>query len=118
MFSLGKTIFLFYLLILQLLEGRKTYFQTRGGTVYFIDDMGVRELSDIVNSNEATVALVDADSEITTPHEWLSDCIRTQTILTSSPKPDSKFTWMKHSDNATRKIYVMDLWTSQELLAA
>jgi hypothetical protein len=129
MITTGKTSFLYMLLIKRLLCGKPTFFQTMGGTVYYVSDVVQRidepdveaRIIDPLQDASDVVALVDADgkSDMHTPHCILLYARNIRVILTSFPRgPESK-RWLKQSNVPEGlRVRMMDIWSEAELFIA
>jgi hypothetical protein len=93
----GKTSYLFVLLINRLLRGERTIFQSASGSVYEISDI-VQELPRLkkpISEDDDVVALVDADSNQPYPTFEVRES-GARIVATSSPKTKQSRMWMNH----------------------
>ena len=123
----GKTSFLYMLLIKRILHGQPTFFQTLGGSVYYISDM-VQKIDDperevtIEDKNQDPsdiVALVDADCKtgIHTPRTILLCSRNIRVILASSPRDSESRKWLKQLGvPEPSRARIMDIWSEAELV--
>lgn len=123
----GKTSFLYMLLTKQLLRGRPTFFQTMGGSVYYISDAVHKihepeseiRIKDQLQDPFDTVALVDADGKagIHTPRNVLLCSGNIRVIVTSSPRDPESRKWLKQSGvPEASRARMMDIWSETELV--
>ncbi|KAF8523379.1 hypothetical protein BU17DRAFT_86122 [Hysterangium stoloniferum] len=114
--EMGKTSYLFLLLIHRLLRGERTIFQSASGAVYEISNI-VQELSrsEVLNHNDI-VALVDADQKYPAPTSQVQQS-GARIVVTSSPKDKKARSWMKHLPGGNVATpYMMNPFTFREYL--
>jgi hypothetical protein len=111
----------------RLLDAQPTYFQTEEGSLFFLDGEGVRPVykaplhrleKPVDSQSDIIVALVDADKEISEPHEVLVNSHDVQIIATSSPKGAKQRKWLGQLGEGVGTVYIMDTWSSRELFVA
>lgn len=88
----GKTCFLYYVLVLRLIQSQPTVFQDNFGTVSIIDDE-VREWGSL--DGRDVLALVDADNQYCEPDDTILANDNYRVLLTSSPRETDNRKWME-----------------------
>jgi hypothetical protein len=123
----GKTSFLYMLLIKRLLGRQPTFFQTSGGSVYYVADVVSRvedpkkELTfhDDLQDPFDTVALVDADGseDQNAPCPVLLCSPNIRIIMASSPRGATSKNWLKQLNVPDPlQMRMMDIWSEAELV--
>jgi hypothetical protein len=111
----GKTCFLYYVLVLRLIQAQPTIFQDDNGSVFTIAEhvsgSGHVDGDDIL-------ALVDADGEQCKPSkERILSKNSYRVLLTSSPRNEKDRDWMKQYCPYTGKTLVMNPCSWEELMS-
>ncbi|KAI0297780.1 hypothetical protein B0F90DRAFT_868504 [Multifurca ochricompacta] len=116
--GIGKTCFLFYLLLRSLCSGRPTALQVRSTYYLLFEDTGVKLYNHKSGSPpDGTWALVDSNEEVTIPCKtFLRSCQTgtTYVVQTTSPKVDRWKSWRKHRN---ADLYFMDYFSWDEIHA-
>jgi hypothetical protein len=123
----GKTSFLYLVLIIWLLHAKRTFFQTMGGSVYYISAQGVLKIPDPdgdapingIGPEDDVVALVDADGQgsVVSPRNVLFCSRGIRIILASPPRESRDRKWLKQSNVAEHvRVRTMDIWSEEELI--
>jgi hypothetical protein len=114
------------LLIKRLLHGQPTYFQTLGGSVYYIStkvlhvvkpDAEIRIVDDLLDPVDV-VALVDADGRlgVHTPCNILLSSPNIRIIVASSPRERESQKWLKQLNVPDgQRARMIDIWSEAEL---
>jgi hypothetical protein len=127
MITTGKTSFLYLVLITRLLHAKPTFFQTIGGSVYYISAQGVLKIPDPdadvritgIGSDDDVVALVDADGQgaFIAPRNVLISSGGIRIILASSPREPRDRKWLKQLNVPEHvRVRMMDIWSEKELV--
>ena len=109
----GKTCFLYYLLILHLLQSKPTVFQSMDESVFTITDQICKEGT---LTGDDVIALIDVDGKHCKPsHQVLSNS-RYQILLTSSLRTRIDRHWMKQYCPYTGQVLVMEPCSLEEVV--
>ncbi|KAH9000623.1 hypothetical protein EDB86DRAFT_3042218 [Lactarius hatsudake] len=106
--SVGKTSFLYYVLLRRLSSKSPTAFQLLGGSILF-DTSGPREFSGTIP--EQTLALAD-NMEPCNAFQTAAKAQVVRIIQTTSP---AKKNWKRWHKNLKASRYVMDYFSSEEI---
>jgi len=115
--GIGKTYFLYYALVLRLLAGLPTLFQSRK-SLFVFDNDSVRVQEDFIDLPGLDIwALVDGDAKDAQPADLLLSPFvpNVRVIMASSPKTKDDRTWLNQKSGKAMMMYP---WTMQELRVA
>jgi len=121
--GIGKTVFLFVLLVLRLQARLATIYQSRSSHLYYFADNGVFVIHltpDLIATNfisqfhPSTWCLIDSNLALDTVPVFIQD-LGLFIVQASSPRPH-RFEWIKKQTSPVRR-YFMETWTLSELFA-
>ena len=119
----GKTVFLFVLLVLRLQARLTTIYQSRNSHLYYFADNGVFLINLIPEPiatnfksqfHPSTWCLIDSNQSLDTVPVFIQD-LNLFIVQASSPRPHH-FKWTKKATSPVRR-YFMKPWTLSELYA-
>ncbi|KAI0297393.1 hypothetical protein BC826DRAFT_165340 [Russula brevipes] len=118
--GIGKTMFLYYLLVLRLRNRQPTFFQYSPGFVILFDNRGVRVVSPVIGDPDApneAWALIDSNIHVKSV-PWIfatSDCPNF-IVVAASPRSE-RWKSLFHNRSDT-KLWIMEPFTLEELFQA
>ncbi|KAF8622926.1 hypothetical protein AX15_006639 [Amanita polypyramis BW_CC] len=117
--GIGKTCFLYYILILCLIQARPVVFQDTRGNVYLITNEVRPQTKEIRVPGDDILTLIDADGEICKPHDqYILGASNLRILLTSSPRSRVDRRWLRQDARDEWAVYIMSPWTQNEWLVA
>ena len=69
-------------------------------------------------SGDDVLVLVDADTEICTPHRYLLDPSNLRVLLTSPPRSRKDRRWLTQLVRDEKAVFVLEPWLPKEFLVA
>lgn len=120
---LGKTTLIYVLLIERILKAAETYFEGPAGDIYAISDAGIKEMHSTTSSHPSPLKSKDRMALIDGPAtEGTFVVLRTHTpmVRTSSLQDHHSRTLVVGGFEGSRTplVYLMDVWSTQELMLA
>ncbi|KAF8273633.1 hypothetical protein EI94DRAFT_1913870 [Lactarius quietus] len=102
--GIGKTCFLYYVLVTRLLRAQPTIFQHMDGRVFVVtDEVRLRRPADTIDGDDV-VALVDGDRQNCIPDPFIVGNENHRILLTSSPKTRKDRSWIEQLCPATSQL--------------
>ncbi|KAF8340993.1 hypothetical protein F5887DRAFT_1224859 [Amanita rubescens] len=116
--GIGKTCFLYYILILCLIKGQPVVFQDMCGDVYLITDEVRSQTKGVTVAGDDVLTLIDADGQTCQPYKYIFRNRNLRILLTSSPTSRKDRKWLRHNVEDEWAAYVMTPWSQNEWLVA
>ncbi|KAF9520637.1 hypothetical protein BS47DRAFT_1378809 [Hydnum rufescens UP504] len=111
--GIGKTAFLYYILLTRLYNGEPTALQKHDHIYYLFDSEGARQVPPDVQTDEGVWALMDSNCQARIPCRGFLEG-SAGIVQAASPNPDRYQGWAKEHK---ARFIIMDLWTQDEILA-
>lgn len=111
----GKSLMLYYILVMRLKEKKPTYFQINSTYLYRFDIRGVERIrvdGTPDNQTELYCALVDSNQHVTQPASFIQNS-NTHVIYAASPQT-KRINWAKYVGQ--KRVLCMEPWTWMELM--
>jgi len=118
--GIGKTMFLYYLLVLRLRNRQPTFFHYSPGFVVLFDNRGVSVVSPIVGDSAApndAWALIDSNTKVKSV-PWIFEKSDSPNFVVVAASPCSKRWRSLLHNRSDTKLWIMEPFTLQELLQA